>query len=109
MVLTPLTLVLGTFMLRSHLSRHLPEALNTSTQLQRWRDATEVIIGMGQLRRLGQYPTATKTEPSRRNTLRPNDVRVVEQDRRGPRLAYAFGMRFAARIDNDNHLQLSFR
>jgi AcrR family transcriptional regulator len=54
MVLNPLTLVLGMFMLNSHLSRHLPEAMTTPSQLQRWRDATEVIIASGQLRRPGQ-------------------------------------------------------
>jgi AcrR family transcriptional regulator len=56
MVLSPLTLVLGSFMLRTHLSRHLPDAVNTPIQLQRWRDATEVIIGSGQLRRPEQEP-----------------------------------------------------
>jgi AcrR family transcriptional regulator len=56
MVLNPLTMVLGMFMLSSHLSRHLPEPLATPTQLQRWRDATEVIIASGQLRRPGPEP-----------------------------------------------------
>jgi len=51
MVLSPLTLVLGTFLLRSHLNRQLPEALTTPTQLQRWQDATRTIIERGQLRR----------------------------------------------------------
>jgi hypothetical protein len=45
-----MTLVLGTFILRSHLSRQLPEALTTPTQLQRWQDATRAIIESGQLR-----------------------------------------------------------
>jgi AcrR family transcriptional regulator len=49
-VLSPMTLVLGTFILRSHLSRQLPEALTTPTQLQRWQDATRAIIESGQLR-----------------------------------------------------------
>ena len=53
MVLNPLTLVLGMFMLHPHLSRHLPEALTAPTQLHRWRNATEVIIASGQLRRSG--------------------------------------------------------
>lgn len=57
MVLNPLTLVLGMFMLNSHLSRHLPESLTTPAQLRRWRDATEVIIGSGQLQRR-QRPTS---------------------------------------------------
>ena len=56
MVLNPLTLVLGMFMLHTHLSRHLPDALTTPAQLQRWRNATEVIIGFGQLRRRDQEP-----------------------------------------------------
>lgn len=49
--LSPLTLVLGMFILRTQLSRHLPEAITTPTQLQRWRDATEQIVADGQLRR----------------------------------------------------------
>jgi AcrR family transcriptional regulator len=49
--LNPLVLVLGMFILRSHLSRHLPDALTTPTQLQRWRNATEAIIADGQLQR----------------------------------------------------------
>lgn len=48
--LSPLTLVLGTFILRSHLSRHLPEPFDTPAQLERWRNATEAIIASGQLR-----------------------------------------------------------
>ncbi|MCV7147926.1 TetR/AcrR family transcriptional regulator [Mycobacterium riyadhense] len=51
--LSPLTLVLGTFILRSHLSRHLPEPFDTPAQLERWRNATEAIIGVGQLQRPG--------------------------------------------------------
>jgi AcrR family transcriptional regulator len=54
MVLSPLTLVLGTFVLRSHLSRHLPDALTTPTQLQRWQDATRIIIESGQLKKPDQ-------------------------------------------------------
>lgn len=49
--LSPLTLVLGTFILRSHLSRYLPDALTTPEQLERWRNATERIIAGGQLQR----------------------------------------------------------
>lgn len=49
--LSPLTLVLGMFILRAQLSRHLPEAITTPAQLQRWRDATEQIIADGQLQR----------------------------------------------------------
>jgi AcrR family transcriptional regulator len=52
--LNPLVLVLGTFMLRSQLSRHLPEALTTPTQLQRWQNATRALIEGGQLRRPDQ-------------------------------------------------------
>jgi AcrR family transcriptional regulator len=54
MVLSPLTLVLGTFVLRSHLSRHLPQDLITPTQLQRWQGATRTIIESGQLRQPGR-------------------------------------------------------
>lgn len=49
MTLNPLVLVLGMFILRSQLNRHLPEPLTTPTQLQRWRNATEAIIADGQL------------------------------------------------------------
>jgi AcrR family transcriptional regulator len=56
--LNPLILVLGIFMLRSHLSRHLPEAFATPTQLRRWQDATEALIANGQLKRPGhQLPS----------------------------------------------------
>jgi AcrR family transcriptional regulator len=51
MVLSPLTLVLGTFVLRSHLDRHLPGGLISPTQLQRWQDATRTLIESGQLKR----------------------------------------------------------
>jgi hypothetical protein len=62
MTLNPLLLVLGMFMLRTHLSRHLPEDLTTPTQLLRWRNATEVIIGFGQLQRPSQQQhTAAQT------------------------------------------------
>ena len=54
MVLSPLTLVLGTLILRSHLSRQLPEALTSPAQLQRWQTATRAIIEGGQLRQPGQ-------------------------------------------------------
>jgi hypothetical protein len=54
MVLSPLTLVLGTFVLRSHLSRQLPEALTTPAQLQQWQTATQAIIESGQLLQPGQ-------------------------------------------------------
>lgn len=53
-VLSPMTLVLGSFLLRSHLSRQLPESLTTPTQLQRWEDATRAIIASGQLRLPGE-------------------------------------------------------
>ncbi|OBK50376.1 TetR/AcrR family transcriptional regulator [Mycobacterium sp. 1081908.1] len=51
MTLNPLVLVLGMFLLRTQLNRHLPEALTSRTQVQRWRDATEQIIADGQLQR----------------------------------------------------------
>jgi AcrR family transcriptional regulator len=49
MTLNPLVLVLGMFILRPQLTRHLPESLTSPTQLQRWRNATEAIIANGQL------------------------------------------------------------
>jgi AcrR family transcriptional regulator len=51
MTLNPLVLVLGMFILRTQLGRHLPEALTAPAQVQRWRNATEAIIADGQLRR----------------------------------------------------------
>lgn len=48
--LHPLVLVLGTFMLRSHLERHLPDAFATPAQLDRWQKATQEFISKGQLR-----------------------------------------------------------
>jgi AcrR family transcriptional regulator len=55
-VLSPLVLVLGMFILRAQLNRHLPDAITTPAQLQRWRDATEQIIADGQLRRPPSEP-----------------------------------------------------
>lgn len=52
-VLNPLVLVLGTFVLRTHLDRQLPEDLTTPTQLRRWQTATRAIIESGQLRQPG--------------------------------------------------------
>jgi AcrR family transcriptional regulator len=56
MSLNPLVLVLGMFLLRSQVSRHLPEALIAPAQLQRWRNATEAIIADGQLQIPRQEP-----------------------------------------------------
>ncbi|WP_156687560.1 TetR/AcrR family transcriptional regulator [Mycobacterium sp. Marseille-P9652] len=51
MTLNPLVLVLGMFILRAQLNRHLPEPLTSPTEVERWRNATEQIIADGQLRR----------------------------------------------------------
>jgi AcrR family transcriptional regulator len=51
MTLNPLVLVLGMFILRKELNRHLPEDLANPTQVRRWRNAAEQIIADGQLQR----------------------------------------------------------
>ena len=51
MTLNPLVLVLGMFILRKELNRHLPEDLTSPAQVERWRNATEQIIADGQLQR----------------------------------------------------------
>ncbi|OBA70393.1 hypothetical protein A5641_12910 [Mycobacterium sp. 1554424.7] len=51
MTLNPLVLVLGMFILRKELNRHLPEPLASPAQIERWRNATEQIIADGQLQR----------------------------------------------------------
>lgn len=51
MTLNPLVLVLGMFLLRAQLNRHLPEAITSRSQVQRWRNATQAIIADGQLLR----------------------------------------------------------
>ncbi len=49
--LNPLVLALGAWVLRAHIERHLPEPLETPTQLQRWQDATDSLLRDGQMRR----------------------------------------------------------
>lgn len=49
--LNPLILVLGTVILRTHVSRHLPEPFNTPAQLRRWENAVNALIRQGQFRR----------------------------------------------------------
>ena len=49
-VLNPLVLALGTWVLRAHIERHLPEPLTTPAQLQRWRVAVDALVRDGQLR-----------------------------------------------------------
>lgn len=48
--LNPLILVLGTLMLRSHISRQLPEPLSSPDQLRTWEAAVDNLIRGGQLR-----------------------------------------------------------
>jgi AcrR family transcriptional regulator len=59
LAINPLVLVLGTFMLRSHLDRHLPEPFTTPAQLDRWQRATDNLISSGQLDR----PDQRRAEP----------------------------------------------
>ena len=49
-VLNPLVMALGTWVLRAHIERHLPEPLTTPAQLQRWRAAVDALVRDGQLR-----------------------------------------------------------
>lgn len=48
--LNPLVLALGTWVLRHHVERHLPEPLNTPTQLERWQTSVDTLLREGQLR-----------------------------------------------------------
>lgn len=48
--LNPLVLALGAWVLRAHIERHLPEPLETPTQLQRWQKATDSLLRDGQMR-----------------------------------------------------------
>lgn len=50
--LNPLILALGAWVLRAHIERHLPEPLETPTQLQRWQNATDSLLREGQMRDL---------------------------------------------------------
>ncbi|MGK2866742.1 MAG: TetR/AcrR family transcriptional regulator [Mycobacterium sp.] len=51
--LNPLILRVGAMILRPHIERHLPEALVSRTQLQRWDAAATRLIREGQLRESG--------------------------------------------------------
>nr|WP_090340447.1 TetR/AcrR family transcriptional regulator [Mycolicibacterium malmesburyense] len=48
--LNPLILGLGTWILRDHIERHLPEAFDSPAQLQRWEDAVNALLRNGQMR-----------------------------------------------------------
>lgn len=61
--LNPLVLVLGTFMLRTHLNRHLPEPFTTPTQLDRWQKATDNLISSGQMHKPSQNPGSDQRQP----------------------------------------------
>jgi AcrR family transcriptional regulator len=45
-----LVLALGTFILRGHIERHLPEPLTTPAQLQRWQKAVNTLLREGLFR-----------------------------------------------------------
>lgn len=47
--LNPMVLVLGIFMVRSHLDRHLPDPFTSPAQLDRWQKATDALIRSGQI------------------------------------------------------------
>lgn len=47
--LNPMVLVLGIFIVRSHLDRHLPDAFTSPAQLDRWQKATDALIRNGQI------------------------------------------------------------
>ncbi|WP_370646955.1 TetR/AcrR family transcriptional regulator [Mycobacterium sp. IDR2000157661] len=49
-MLNPLVLALGTWVLRGHVERHLPEALTTPAQLERWQNSVDSLLRQGQLR-----------------------------------------------------------
>ncbi|KUH80316.1 MULTISPECIES: TetR/AcrR family transcriptional regulator [unclassified Mycobacterium] len=48
--LNPLVLALGTWILRGHIERHLPEPFDNPVQLQRWQDAVNALLRDGQMR-----------------------------------------------------------
>ena len=48
--LNPLLLRFGAVILRGHIERHLPEPLNTPTQLRRWDAAVTALLRHGQLK-----------------------------------------------------------
>ncbi|BBY46419.1 TetR/AcrR family transcriptional regulator [Mycolicibacterium celeriflavum] len=48
--LNPLVLALGTWILRGHIERHLPEPFDSPSQLQRWQDAVNALLRDGQMR-----------------------------------------------------------
>lgn len=48
--LNPLVLALGTWILRAHIERHLPEPFETPAQLARWQTATDALLRDGQMR-----------------------------------------------------------
>jgi AcrR family transcriptional regulator len=54
--INPMVLVLGIFMVRSHLDRHLPGAFTSPEQLDRWQKATATLIRGGQLRATDENP-----------------------------------------------------
>ena len=45
-----LVLALGTFILRGHIERHLPEPITSPTQLQRWQNAVDLLLRRGYFR-----------------------------------------------------------
>lgn len=45
-----LVLALGTFILRGHIERHLPESFTTPAQLQRWQTAVNLLLRHGYFR-----------------------------------------------------------
>lgn len=45
-----LVLALGTFILRGHIERHLPESFTTPAQLQRWQNAVNLLLRHGYFR-----------------------------------------------------------
>jgi AcrR family transcriptional regulator len=45
-----LVLALGTFILRGHIERHLPESLTTPTQLKRWQTSVNTLLREGLFR-----------------------------------------------------------
>lgn len=47
--INPMVLVLGIFIVRSHLDRHLPDSFTSPAQLDRWQKATDALIRSGQI------------------------------------------------------------
>ena len=78
-----LVLALGTWVLRGHIERHLPEALTTPAQLERWQNSVDSLLREGQLEQhvaTGELrPVSARPLPNRAYLFSlPNDGQARE-------------------------------